>query len=140
MSGTKNSARLVLGVIGAIAGGAIGYFAFFFIAQQGFYAMVLPGAILGLGCGWLSGIKSNLLGVVCAISAVCLGLFTEWRYAPFLADDSLAYFMTHLQELKPITLIMIGFGGLFGYWFGMGRDGGVGKRSVKHKPSEREMR
>ncbi len=49
-----------------------------------------------------------------------LGCFTEWRFAPFIADDSLTYFLTHLHNLKTLTLIMIVVGGLCGYWFGKG--------------------
>ncbi len=118
----------LLGVVGGIVGGAIGYFAFFLIARQGFYAIVLPGALLGLGCGFLSGIQSNALGVVCGLVALLLGFFTEWRFAPFIVDDSFAYFITHVHDLKSITLIMIALGGFCGFWFGKGRAGGVGPR------------
>jgi hypothetical protein len=58
---------------------------------------------------------------------VLLGLFTEWRFAPFIADSSFGYFITHIHDLSIITLIMITIGGLCGFWFGMGREEGVGK-------------
>ena len=112
----------LLGVVGGIVGGALGYFAFFLFACQGFYAMVLPGALLGLSCGFLSGIKSNVLGIVCGLLAVLLGFFTQWRFAPFIDDGSFAYSM---------TLIMITVGGIFGFWFGKGRTGGVWLRRSK---------
>ena len=118
----------LLGIVGGIVGGAIGYFAFFLIARQGLYAIVLPGALLGLGCGRLSGIQSNALGVVCGLVALLLGFFTEWRFFPFIVDGSFAYFITHVHNLKFITLIMIAVGGLFGFWFGKGRAPGVGPR------------
>ena len=122
----------VLGVAGAIAGGLLGYFAFFLLARQGLYAMVLPGALLGLGCGSLSGIKSNVLGIVSGLLAVLLAVFTEWRFAPFVDDGSFGYFISHVHNLKSMTLIMIAVGGLFSFWFGRGREGGVWIRRSKN--------
>ena len=123
-----NPMNWFLGIAGAIVGGALGYFAFFLLARQGLYALVLPGALLGLGCGFLSGIKSFALGLACGLAALLLGFFTEWRFAPFIADGGLKYFITHVHNLKSMTLIMIAVGGLFGFWFGIGRAGGVGPR------------
>ncbi len=114
MAENVNTTNWLLGIVGGIVGGAIGYFVFFLIARQGFYAIVLPGALLGLGCGFLSGIQSNALGVVCGLVALLLGFFTEWRFAPFIVDDSFAYFITHVHNLKSITLIMIAAGGFGG--------------------------
>ena len=128
MAENVNTTNWLLGIVGGIVGGAIGYFAFSLIASQGFYAIVLPGALLGLGCGRLSGIQSNALGVVCGLVALLLGFFTEWRFAPFIVDGSFAYFITHVHNLKSITLIMIAAGGFCGFWFGKGRAPGVGPR------------
>lgn len=111
----------LLGLLGGIVGGALGYAVFFFLAGQGLYAMVLPGALLGLGCGYLSRISSLGLGTLCGLSAIFLGLFIEWQFAPFIVDDRFGYFMTHLHDLRPMTLIMIALGGIFGFWFGRGR-------------------
>src|SRR5262249_34107067 len=48
--------------------------------------------------------------------AIALGLFTEYRFAPFADDDSLGYFLAHVLDLRPLTLLMIGLGGLIGFW------------------------
>ncbi|HEV8061658.1 MAG TPA: hypothetical protein VGP68_17385 [Gemmataceae bacterium] len=100
---------------GAAAGGIIGYFVFFWIAAQGFYGLALPGGMIGLGAG-IGKNRSILVAVCSGLAATALGLFTEWRYAPFVDDDSLGYFVRHFYELKPITLVMILFGGLIGFW------------------------
>ncbi|TWU30223.1 hypothetical protein [Bythopirellula polymerisocia] len=121
----------LLGLVGGVIGGVLGYFAFFLMVRQGLYAMVLPGALLGLGCGLLSGFHSNTLGVLCGVVAVLFGFFIEWQFAPFSSDDSFAYFITHVHSLKPMTLVMIAIGGLFGFWFGKGRAGGVWLRRGK---------
>ena len=62
-----------------------------------------------------------------------LGFFTEWKWAvPFVDDASFFYTLTHAYKLLPLTLIMIGVGGLVAYW--MGRDGSFGGRKVKGPP------
>jgi hypothetical protein len=103
-------------VMGAAAGGVLGYFLFFWIAAQGFYGLAIPGCALGLGAAVVRN-NSIFIAVLCGIAATLLGVFTEWRFAPFRADDSLGYFLGHLGDLKPITMIMIVLGGLLGFWF-----------------------
>ncbi len=100
---------------GALAGGLIGYFAFLWIARQGFYALVLPGALVGIGAS-LAPNRSLAMCVVCGVLALVLGFFAEWQFAPFIKDDSLAYFVGHIHQLKPITFIMIAVGTCIGFW------------------------
>jgi hypothetical protein len=123
MNANSKYAGWLLGLIGAVIGGIAGYFLFFLLAQHGLYALVLVGAGPGLGGGLLMRGKSIAFGVVCGFFGVLLGLYAEWRFAPFIADPSFAYFMTHLHNLSTITLILIAIGGLCGFWFGMGREG-----------------
>lgn len=110
-----------LGLVGAVLGGVAGYFLFFWVLRQGFYALLLPGATVGLGCGVLSRGRSNTLGIVCGLLAVLVGLLADWGFEPFKTDDSLAYFLTHLHQLEPITMIMIVAGAALAYWIGVGR-------------------
>jgi len=104
-----------LALCGAFLGGTLGYFAFFWIASQGFYALVLPGAAVGLGAGVVAN-RSQWVAVVCGILAAALGVWTEFRFAPFRADGSFTYFVTHLQNLRPITLVLIAVGTAVGFW------------------------
>jgi hypothetical protein len=107
--------QTLLVLCGAIAGGLLGYLAFFWIADQGFYGLILPGGLLGLGAG-ITKHRSVPLAVACGVAALALGLFTEWRFAPFNIDGSLGYFLLHAGELKPVTLLMIAVGGAIGFW------------------------
>lgn len=116
MSGTAISN--LLGLVGAAIGGLVGFLAFEWIVDQGLYAMILPGALLGLGAGLLARHESKARGLVCAGAALILGLFAEWHAFPFVADASPGYFLGHLHELKPITWIMIGLGVFFAYRWG----------------------
>jgi len=116
---------------GAVGGCAVGCAAFFLLARLGIYALVLPGALLGFGCGALSGGPSNLVGIVCGALALVAGVLTEWWFAPFVVDASIGYFVTHLQDLGTTTLVSIAAGGLFGFWFGRGREGGVWPRHTR---------
>ena len=115
------------GLVGAAIGGLLGYFAFFWIAGQGFYALVLPGASLGIGFGILHRGQTTAGGVLCAILAILLGLYSDWKFAPFDKDASLIFFLTHVHQVEPIVLIMIAVGGCCGYWFGKGTGGRIEK-------------
>lgn len=112
---------LFKGICGAIVGGALGYFGFEWITTMGFYSLVLPGALLGLGFGLAAQQRNLAFGIICAIAALALGLFSEWSCFPFNADNSFSYFLAHMNQLKPLTWIMLAIGSLMAFWFGKGR-------------------
>ena len=122
MSESSQSQTLLLGLLGAVAGGCAGYFAFFWIAHQGFYALVLPGGLLGIAAGLCTRRRCPPLAAICGVASLLLGLFTEWRFGPFVADSSLPYFLTHFYDLKPMTLIMIALGAVVSYSAALGRN------------------
>jgi hypothetical protein len=129
--GRLTTTNYLLGLVGAIGGGALGYFVFFLLTREGFYGMMLPGALVGIGCGALSGFQSNVLGLLCCVLACALGIFIEWRWSPFVPDDSLSFFVAHLHDLPRTSLISMAAGGFFGYWFGRGRPGGAWPRKKR---------
>jgi hypothetical protein len=111
------------GIIGAVVGGYVGYLIFRWLLAKGFYALVLPGAVLGLTAGFAARGRSQPLAIMCAIGALCLAIYAEWVRAPFAKDDSLLYFVTHLHQLDGavVKYVMIGLGMACAYWFGQGR-------------------
>lgn len=127
---------LVLGAAGGLIGAVTGYFLFFAIARQGFYAIILPGALAGIGCGGFSGRKSLPLGVACAVLGIFAGILAEWRFAPFVADRSFLFFMSHLGELPRFTQVLILVGAFFAFWFGRGREGGAWLRKQSQTGKE----
>ena len=128
---SRPAAGIVLGVVGALVGGAVGHFLFLAMATRGYYAMVLPGSLVGLGCGLLSGRRSVPLGIACGALGLVVSIFTEWRHAPFVRDTSLSFFLKHLHKLSGVSLIMILVGAAFAFWFGLGRTGGIWFRRRK---------
>jgi hypothetical protein len=125
MSETTRFKNMVAGLGGAVAGGAIGYFAFIWIARQGFYALMLPGALAGVGASLFVSNRSVPRAALCGVFALGLGLFAEWRFAPFVKDPSLAYFLAHVHQLQPFSQLMIAAGGVLGYWLAIGRERGT---------------
>lgn len=115
----------VLGVVGAAAGGVFGHVLFHWITRQGFYALIVPGGMLGLGCNLLARHPSRPRGIACGVAALLLGVYTEWTWRKFNADGSFSFFLTHVYLLQPITLVMIVAGGLIAYW--LGKDAGYGR-------------
>jgi len=145
MSVMRQVANCILGFIGAVIGGALGYYIFKWIVSQGFYGLMIPGALLGLGCSLLSQHRSHIRGIVCGLAGLVLGLYSEWRFWPMVDDGSFTYFVSHVADLKPITQGMIILGAFFAYW--LGRDAGFvwlpgavrqGAPTEKQDPSARE--
>jgi hypothetical protein len=122
MNESNHIRTIALGLLGAIAGGCLGYLVFFWIAQQGFYALALPPALLGLAAGLCARRRSRILAVICGVAGLVLGLFTEWRFAPFVADASLLYFIAHIYSLRPLTLFMVALGAILSYRLALGWD------------------
>jgi hypothetical protein len=116
-----------MGLVGASIGGVLGFYTFGWLFGQGFYGLMVPGALLGLGCSLLAQHQSTTRGILCGLAALGLGLYTEWRFRPFNADESLKYFLTHLTALSSVTLLMIVVGAVIAYW--VGGDAGFRGRS-----------
>src|SRR4051794_23372278 len=104
MANTNHATALFFGLLGAAIGGCLGYFGFFWMVKQGFYGLILPPGLLGLGAGLLARERSTTLSIICGVAGLWLGLFTEWQYAPFKADRSFIYFLTHVHQLQSMTL------------------------------------
>lgn len=118
----ENQSRIIgPGLLGAVIGGAIGFYAFLWITRQGYYALALPGGLLGLGAGLCARGRSMALATICGVAALILGLYAEWRFAPFTANTSLGYFVAHIGSLQPMTLVMIALGAILGFRLALGR-------------------
>jgi hypothetical protein len=129
---------ILLGLVGGILGGIVGILAFEWVVGQGYYALIIPGALVGLGCGLLSGENSNVAGGINAALALIAGLVAEWRSFPFKADRSFGYFLKHTADLKPITLIMLAIGAFLGFWWGRERirPGGSKRKPASAGPAD----
>jgi len=112
--------NIVRGLAGAALGGAAGYFLFGWALRQGFYVPLVPGALLGLGCGLLIRQRNMPLAIFCGIAALALGIFARWMHDASDASHDLGLFLSRLHRLAPLTLIMLGLGGFCGFWFALG--------------------
>ena len=119
----------LLGLVGAVIGGTVGFYTVDWLRGQHLYGLIIPGAFLGLGCSLLAQHPSTIRGIVCGVAALGLGLYTEWSFWPFNADESLSYFLKNVSSLKPVTLLMIGIGAIVAYW--VAGDAGVPGYSVR---------
>jgi hypothetical protein len=134
--------NLVPGLIGAVIGGIVGYALYKWGLSHNLKAGVIPGAFVGLGSGLLSARPSQVRGVICGLGALALGIYAEWANAPFIPDESLGYFLTHVHKLNPIVLIMIILGTFLGYrWGGDGFKPGLlgSSKPTQSRQSGREL-
>ena len=116
----------LLGMAGALAGGIVGVFVFGWIVGQGFYAPFLIGGLAGLGCMGLASHPSWGRGIACGLLALGLEVVAEWREFPFLADRRFGYFLSHLHQLRPLTMILMAVGAALAAWLGRDRLGLLG--------------
>jgi tetrahydromethanopterin S-methyltransferase subunit D len=110
---------LVRGLAGAVVGGLAGYLLFWALARSNLAGYMIPGAALGLGAGWAARGKSQILGVICALLAVGLTLFTAWHL--LFNRFTFVEFLSNLHQLHPSRWILMGLGVVFAWWFGRGR-------------------
>jgi len=71
--------------------------------------------LLGIAAG-LPGNRWRYWAWICGLAALVLGIFTDWQAEPFRADAGLGYYVMHLHQVQPVTLIMIAVGAAVGFW------------------------
>ena len=119
-SGRDIVMNIVPGLIGAAIGGFVGLVAYDWGIGQNLKAGVVPGAFVGLGAGLLSARPSMIRGAICGLAALGIGLFAEWKNFPFKDDGSFSYFLAHVHQLQPLTILMIVVGTIVGWRWGGG--------------------
>ncbi|MGO9598794.1 MAG: hypothetical protein ACLP7Q_12465 [Isosphaeraceae bacterium] len=124
-----------LAFLGALAGGLLGYYTFQWLYYHGFYGMMIPGALIGLGSGLLTQAPSKARGFVCAATAMGQSVLMEWKFFPFIASSRFRYFVRHFLEVNSVHLAMIAAGAFFAYW--LAKDAGFRGRSTRHGVSAR---
>jgi len=115
-SGT-NAAHIFRGIAGAVIGAALGLFLFDLAFKQGYFMLALPGALLGLGCGMLSGKRSLLLAGICLILAVGVTAYADST----CYDKTFSEFLQSAGNLPKVDYLMFVAGVLFAAWFGYGK-------------------
>ncbi|MFT4637441.1 MAG: hypothetical protein ACI8T1_000750 [Verrucomicrobiales bacterium] len=113
---------------GGILGGFLGYHAFFWAYKQGFYAMILPGALIGFGASFAY-CRHLAIPIVCALGALGLGLFTQGQ----ITNGSWSYFISNLAKLKTMTWVMISLGSALAFWLPFS------KRGFASPPSQQDV-
>ena len=126
---------ILLAFLGAVAGGFLGYYTFQWLYNHGFYGMMIPGALIGLGGSLLTQASSQTRGFVCAAAALGLSVLMEWRFFPFIDDSRFRYFVRHFLEVNSVHLAMIAAGAFFAYW--LAKDAGYRARATRHGVSAR---
>jgi hypothetical protein len=121
--GTGDPLALIRGAAGALAGAVLGTVIFtLLIKYVGVYAMAIPGAMVGLICGYAARKRSLILGVICVALAAATMIFAEWWNFPFQKDESLGFFLKNLGKLSSLFWLSLLLGGGLAFWFGQGNE------------------
>lgn len=113
---------LARGIGGAVLGALAGFAVFTALAKFGLYALVIPGALVGIVGSYFSQRRSLILGIICIAVAAILTIFTEWWNFPFAKDTSLIFFLEHLGNLNLHFWLSLLLGCGVAFWFGLGND------------------
>jgi hypothetical protein len=127
MRQTISFPQVITGFVTAAIGGGLGYVAFFWIARQGFYTLIVPPALLGFGAGLGIQRRSQPFAITCGTAGFLLALVIEWQFAPFIANKTFPYFLTHLHQCQPLTQLMFLIGTLICYRLALGMEQGSDK-------------
>ena len=111
----------VRGLLGAIIGGGAGWFAYFWLLDQGFDGLMIPGALVGVGFSMLSRRSAWSFGIVCAVLGLGLMLVCEWQSLINFRDGAFFDFLGNLHKLDTPNKIMLAAGTLVAFWTGKGR-------------------
>ncbi|MCB1061758.1 MAG: hypothetical protein KDN20_02415 [Verrucomicrobiae bacterium] len=110
---------LVLG--GALLGGVVGYLVFsWLVRNSGAYGFAIPGVLVGLGASFYRG-APTWATILCGVIGLGFGVFSIWKMAPFIADGSFGYFVSHLHHLPTIQLILLSLGTGVAFWLPFAR-------------------
>jgi hypothetical protein len=114
-------------LVGGVVGFAIGAAIYLWLWRNySVLALVLPGALLGLGVERTANGHSR--GLLCAIVALVGSVILDWKERPFVDDASLLFYTQHIWKQTPVVLLMAAGCGL-AYWWG--REG----RGLRLRPS-----
>ena len=108
---------------GALAGALAGFVIFTLLLDYtGVYAMAIPGALVGIVCGYCINRRSLLLGIICGGIAAVNMILSEWWNFPFKKDESLWFFLQNLSQLSGLFWLSLLLGGGLAFWFGQGNE------------------
>lgn len=108
--------KSILAIVGAVLGGILGFVAVGWLARQGLYTVLLPGAFIGIGTLLGKGFRGVIIPILLGPLGIVAVYLAEWHYFPFIRDDSFSFFLQNLSSLKPFTHLLAVFGGLIAFW------------------------
>ena len=109
------------GLLGAIIGGGAGWFVYFWLLNQGYDGLMIPGALVGVGFSMLSRRSAWSFGLACAVMGLGLMLACEWQALVKYHDGPFLDFLANINKLNTPNKIMLAGGTLIAFWIGKGR-------------------
>jgi len=109
------------GLLGAVIGGGAGWYAYFWLLNQGYDGLMIPAALVGVGFSMFSRRSAWSFGLACAGMGLGLMLVCEWQSILKFRGGPFLDLLTNLHTLNTPNKIMLGAGTLIAFWIGKGR-------------------
>jgi len=119
-----------LSLIGAVAGGILGYFIFIWLTRNyGALGFAIPGVAASIGGASAGRCPSIFIAIACGIIGLLAGLFSAWKVVARVGDGSFSDFVLQAHQLSTLPLVLIVLGGLIAFWFPFRRMGRIRRRA-----------
>ncbi len=109
------------GLLGAAIGAVAGWFVYFWLLDQGYDGLMIPGALVGFGFSTLAGRSGWYYGLVCGVIGLLLMLVCEWQSLLKFQNGPFVDFLMNIHQLNAPNKLMLAGGTLLAFWTGKGR-------------------
>ena len=107
-----------LACVGAMVGAGVGVWVSNLAWRSGLYAVIVVGILTGFGAILLARRGNWGVALVAGVIGLAGGILAEWWILPMRDDDSLTYFVTHIHQVYPFDLLIIGVGAVCAAYIG----------------------
>lgn len=109
--------RIVLGVVGALIGAAVGHFVYLWLLSAGLVAVMLVGVCVGVGAS-LAKSPSRAVPILSGVVGLVASLWTEWKTN--VGEQAFGDYVMTVHQQGSVTLLFLALGVVAAVWLPWG--------------------